>query len=441
MRAKKQQPSKRQLTTRVSLVLAGIVLLNGALLDTAQAQVSPPAVQGGQQSAQTPSDAQLSPRLSGRNNLEADIAQSQQQLQRLIATPGTSLVAVARERARLGALHYLNRQPLKAVTQLRMAIPPLEQELGIFSHQLVEPLGYLGLSQQQLEQHEAAADTLTRAQHITHRAFGTLNETQIPLVYSKADSLQAQGEWWQAEQLQRTVYRLHKHNFGIDAPETLGALNQLGTWLTRAGRTNSALSLYRTGLKDLKDSNGNDTPAMAPLLEGMARAFLFSNTARGRSLNLLLRVQKLTLQHPDHFGPADRLMANLQLADSLMLFSLERDAMPHYLEAWNTVQNSTGLSAWERNQFADRRLVSGPFEELSEQQAQTRVHFHFSFDLRKDGRPSNVKLINTTASPTLALPTLATFRAVRFRPKFSQQQAVERPNQEIWVSYRRPTRS
>ncbi|MFK7956044.1 MAG: tetratricopeptide repeat protein [Lysobacterales bacterium] len=415
-------------------LLALLTLPHGSL----QAQTALPA--GNDNPAALIESAPTTPRQS-RDSLRNDIVDSQRRLAAEITISGAASVEVARERARLGALHYLNREPLKAVIQLKMAVPPLEQTLGIFNHQLVEPLGYLGLSQQLLEQHEAAADTLTRAQHITHRASGTLNESQIPLVYSKADSLQAQGEWWQAEQLQYTVYRLHKHNFGVDAPETLGAMNQLGTWLTRAGRTKTALSLYRSGLKDLKDAEGNDTPAMAPLMEGMARAFLFSRGIRGRSLNLLLRVQKLTAQHPDHFGPADQLMANLQLADTLMLFSLERDAMPYYLAAWNTIQETAGLSDWEHNQFSQRQLVSGPFEELTEQQASTRKHFQFSFDLRKDGRPSNVKLVSTSASPTLALPTLATFRAVRFRPQFSDGEAIVRPNQKIWLSYRRQPQS
>ncbi len=318
---------------------------------------------------------------------------------------------------------------------LRSAVAGMERELGIFNLQLAEPLGYLGLSQQALEQHEVADDTLNRAQQITHRARGTLNKLQIPLTYSRSDSLLAMGEWWKAEQLQYTAYDLNRHNFGPKGQQTLGAMNRLGTWLSRSGRTKPALSLYRIGLRDLLDENGEDTPEMAPLLEGMARAFLFTPGVRKRSLNLLQRVKNLTREHPDHFGPADQMVASLQLADALMMFSLEREAMPHYLAAWQSIEENPDFGPWEKNLFAGRHLVPGPLAEISESQAQSQTYYRFRFNLKEDGRPTRVKLIETNSHPTLVLRTMAVFRSLRFRPRFEDGKPVEQFNQDIRVSY------
>ncbi|MEM7708798.1 MAG: tetratricopeptide repeat protein [Pseudomonadota bacterium] len=372
----------------------------------------------------------------GRTTVGQDIAASRENLRALIREHGGDSLAVARERSRLGSLLYLDNQSLAATRQLQTALPALQRKLGLFHPQLVEPLGYLGLSQQALGLNEAAADSLTRAQHITHRSLGTLNENQIPLVYSKADAIQASGDMWQAEQLQYMVYRLHEHNFGPAAAETLGALNRLGTWLTRAGRTRPALTLYRLALRDMLDENGNDTPEMAPLLEGMARTFLFTYGVRGRSLNLLQRVVNLTESFPDNFGPGDRFMANLQLGDTLLLFSLERDALKRYTNAWRIADESPVLGDWERRQFTDRKLVAGPFMELTEDGVKTQTWFRFRFDLRPDGRPGKVKLVDTNALAGVVSQTIARFRAARFRPLIVDGVPQPRTEQEILVAYR-----
>ncbi len=378
---------------------------------------------------------------ASRTSLAEDIAASRETLRALIREQGGDSLAVARERSRLGSLLYLNNEAMAATREFRTALPALQRELGLFHPELVEPLGYLGLSQQALGLHDQAADSLTRAQHITHRTLGTLNENQIPLVYSKADSMQAQGEMWEAEQLQYMVYRLHEHNFGPAADETLGALNRLGTWLTRAGRTGPALTLYRLALRDMLDDEGNDTPEMAPLLEGMARTFLFTYGVRGRSLNLLQRVVNLTENFPDDFGPGDRFMANLQLGDTLLLFSLERDALKRYTKAWRIAQESPVLGDWERRQLTDRKLVSGPFQELTEDGANTRTWFRFTFDLRPDGRPGNVKLVGTNALAGVVTQTIARFRAARFRPLIIDGEPQPRAEQEILLAYRNVRRA
>ncbi|MEM9532856.1 MAG: tetratricopeptide repeat protein [Pseudomonadota bacterium] len=384
-----------------------------------------------------PPDAPTDRPFDVQRDLDRDIAEARKSLSEALRTHGEDSIAVGRARSQLGALLYLNREPLPAVVELRRAVATLEPKVGIFNAELVQPLGYLGLSLQKLNQHEAAADHLSRAQHITHRQLGMLNESQIPLVYSKADSVAAQGDLWQAEQLQYAVYRLHRHNFGPTSPETIGALNILGTWLTRAGRFRPALSAYREGLNNLKDADGNDTPEMAPLLEGMARTFLyFPSRQRGRSLNLLRRVTELTEERQDHFTEGDHLMANLQLADTLMIFSHERDALEYYSEAWQTWQEHPQTLGWAEGLLGARRLVAGPFEEIGEASAANRTYFRIAFDLRPDGRPSMVELLDTNARPSLVNPTITRFRAARFRPLIVDGEPMARPDQEIWLSYR-----
>ncbi|MEM9183334.1 MAG: hypothetical protein AAGB27_09280, partial [Pseudomonadota bacterium] len=99
----------------------------------------------------------------GRTTVGQDIATSRENIRALIRAHGGDSLAVARERSRLGSLLYLDNQSLAATRQLRTALPTLQRELGLFHPQLVEPLGYLGLSQQALGLNEAAADSLTRA--------------------------------------------------------------------------------------------------------------------------------------------------------------------------------------------------------------------------------------------------------------------------------------
>lgn len=358
-------------------------------------------------------------------------------LERTEAESGSDSLQSAQARARYGSALYLNNQPVGAVRSLRRAVSTLESELGIYHPDLVEPLGYLGLSLQQLQRHESAADALVRARHITHRQLGLLNEQQIPLVYSAADSVAAQGELWQAEQLQYAVYRLHEHNFGATSPETVGALNRLALWLTDVQRFQPALSLYRLGLRSLEDAEGNDTPEMVPLMEGMARTFLFQRIYPGRALNLLLRVVELTDERRDHFKAPDRFLARVQLGDALLLFSHERDAMEHYLAAWNVAHGEDGMGDWAHKLFDQRTLVAGPFMEISEPENPSQNWFRFQFDLRADGRPQMVDLVETNARAGLASYSINLFRSVRFRPLIVQGEARPRAGQEILLAFRR----
>lgn len=354
----------------------------------------------------------------------------------LVAATGDETLDAARSLIRLGAKQYHEGLHFYARDNLRRAVRIYEELVGPFDTDLVEPLTYLGLNLQAMGHHEAAADTFTRAQHITHRSAGMLNPDQVPMIYSRIDSLRVLGEFWEVGQLLTSAVKLQKHNYGADDDETVASVNQLGLWLAQRGRYHPALSLYDSTRRQMEAEGKEFSGALLELLKGKAFALLFVPQLERHSLDQLAEAKHLADQHAEKIDPARRLTAALNYADMLMVFEREQEAVKIFRDAWELTQTEPELAGEEAKQFGPLKLVRSPLEIIDPAKPPVDRWVRMQFDLSADGRPRNPRVIESNGSIKFRQGAVAFFRISRFRPTFVDGVAQKRKDQELHLQFR-----
>ncbi len=307
----------------------------------------------------------------------------------------------------------MTRDFAQAARSLELEILRIERQEGVFSDALIEPLIMLGLAWHALEDDRRSSDSFTRAQHITHRHEGVLNLRQIPLVLFRTINLMEGGDWWQAEQLQRTGYRIMRHHFGVSHRRTILSATRLGTWLTLMGRYKPALTMYRRHLIELQQIHGGSHPSMAPLIRNMAITFLHEGLTVDRGITMQEQLVYLHEEYPHEFADNEKYASRMLLADLMMKNARESEAIEHYLEAWRFASD-----AQKQQQSSQLRIVRGPFRWAPEA-GEDQLYFDFRFRVRDDGRPQYIKLMDTNATSGQSVAAIKLFRQSRFLPKIS----------------------
>lgn len=319
----------------------------------------------------------------------------------------------------LGAALYHAGQPREAIAPLQESIALIRGHHGLYSDILVGPIAYLGMAQQALERHQAALDTLSRAQLISHRRWGALNPFQMKLVYAKVASLESLDQLDEAEKQLRFALKLSREQHGADALETLPHVYYLAEWLRTIGSFRDSLSLYRDAMAALQGEYGEDTPAMVPAMRGMAQTFLLQQDVDvDRGLTLHRRIVALMETRPEVFSLADRIHAYADLGDWLILFEREEEAWENYARAWALGQEDDSRD-WAAYFSEPRLIYAGPnltVDFMGYQVIGEEVFYDFEFRIRRDGRPSHVKVLDSNLSKLTRSRAVGFLRLGKFRP-------------------------
>ncbi|MDX1571030.1 MAG: tetratricopeptide repeat protein [Xanthomonadales bacterium] len=324
--------------------------------------------------------------------------------------------------AELGVTQVLLGQYDEAFKGLSRAELILKQQLPLYSAELLSPLTFLGSALQAVERHEEALDAFTRAQHITHRLWGAHNDTQIRIVYAKADSLQALGRLQDAEHLQHTAYQLQRTNYGVRSTEAIEASARLGNWLRSIGAYHEAIRHFHGAIDEIQGS-GPDIPEAYPLLRGMAHAY--RGGYRGRyARSMYQRILAMMAEHPDRFSLDERIGAYLDYGDWAMQRYHEGEAVEQYEQAWSLAEAAGPDGKRWIEYLANPQLVR--FGEMAPFDVSGGNEFiAFEFNLSDDGRPRKVKVVDHGAAKRASYEARRHFpKEVRFRPPIIDGEAV-----------------
>lgn len=301
-----------------------------------------------------------------------------------------------------------------AVPLLENAIKALEAAQGTHTDDLVVPLGFLGSSYLQLDRAGEAVTALSRARAITWLENGRNNARQLPLIYVEAEALKSLGRLEESEQRQREALEITRSAHGEGSMQAALALGRLAEWKAGAGEYEKSIILYSQAIDQARDAaGGRDHADMLPLMQGMARTFLAEGFVPGRALPLVERVVQLVDREDAGFDPVTRIEARMLFGDLLMRFSLERQALETYQDAWG-IASRHQLDAWLQR-LARPEKVAGKFQAVDTPPS-SGDYFVFRYDLKDDGRPVRVALVDTNAEPVVSRWALQRFREVRFRP-------------------------
>jgi len=118
----------------------------------------------------------------------------------------------------------------EAIAAYSARVTKIESAGGVWDQGLVEELAALGRAQQELGEHAAAVDTLSRALHVNRINAGLHTLEQVPVVEAMIESYTALGDWGQADLYQNYLYYVQHRAYGIDDPRMIPVLERLGCW-------------------------------------------------------------------------------------------------------------------------------------------------------------------------------------------------------------------
>jgi hypothetical protein len=160
----------------------------------------------------------------------------------------------------------------------REAIETLESSEGAYSGALPEQLLSLGLNLQQSGRHEEAVKLFRRGVHLARINNGLYGAEQMPLIEREIASHVALGQYSQADERQRYLYRVQMRNLesGLGRAD---ALMQQAHWQYQAyrlavegddySRLLSMWDLYRLALNDIVAREGETSVTLIQPLQGM----------------------------------------------------------------------------------------------------------------------------------------------------------------------------
>lgn len=329
--------------------------------------------------------------------------------------------------AEVGVTQVLLERYGEALANLRQAEDILDRNAPLYSEKLLSALSFLGSALQKNGRHKEAIRAFTRAQHLTHRLWGTKNKEQVPLAYAKAESHQAIGELYQAEQLQRYALNLYRANYGEKSPEAIAASARLGTWLRSTGDYHGSLYHFRMALAELH-GKGPDVPESYPLLLGLAHAY--RGGYRGRyARSTHQRILDLVESQPEQFSLDQRINAHLGFGDWLMQRYYERKAVRQYEAAWKLANEAGADGQSWMEEFSNPKLVRygdmAPHDIVGANQ-----YVKFKFDVKADGRARRVKVTEYDCDGRDQYIARLVFpNQIRYRPAIVDGRAVTRADQ------------
>ncbi len=336
---------------------------------------------------------------------------------------GTRSLEHGKALAERGMTQLLLGNTRAALADLEQADAIYADALPIYSEELIAALSYMGAALQSLGRSEDAMVALIRAQHITHRLWGTDNREQIPIVKALAAFQQTQGDLSQAESLMRFAVKLAHTHYGENKPEGIAATAELGAWLRSTGQYHEAISELNSALDKLQPGD-SDSVLAYPLIKGLAHAY--QGGYRGRfARSMFERMLKLQDENPQQFSLDQRIGAHLQFGDWLMQRYFESAAVEQYTAAWRLADMAGPDGAQWKRQLASPSLVR--YGEMSPNKMSAENRFvDFRFVIRDDGRPAQVEITNHKASVRQRSESLKAFRdEIRFRPAIVDGIAME----------------
>jgi tetratricopeptide (TPR) repeat protein len=169
---------------------------------------------------------------------------------------------------------------MQDVRAYREQIGRIEQENGAYAPGLSEQLLGLGLALQRNGDHLQAIEVFKRGVHLARINEGLYSDRQMALLQGEIASQVAIGEYEEADERQRYLYRVQAET--LSDVSRGRALVQHALWQRQAyeagigeepfSRLVRMWSLYRLALTEISEAEGQTSPLLLPPLYGMLRS-------------------------------------------------------------------------------------------------------------------------------------------------------------------------
>lgn len=264
----------------------------------------------------------------------------------------------------LALVQYRNGQFEPAIQNFISAVEIIEDLGDRLSIDIVNPLKGLGAAQLGNGRPDLAAQSFTRAAHITEVNEGPHNLEQIEILESLAESQVRIGDMKAAKDVLERIYILNVRHFENDPMGLLPALIRRAHWQHRAGYYIDERTTYRRAIRIIEEVQGKDSPMLIEPLVMLGKSFYFTdmsveggvtytytNVSTGE--NYMKRAVRIAENTPD-YPWLDLANTKLALGDLYMYKDSIHRATSMYQEVWAL------LSADEDRLFAREEAFSDP---------------------------------------------------------------------------------
>ena len=354
-------------------------------------------------------------------------------------------------------------QYAKAEASYNEALQLAERDAGLESERVLAPLLGLGNTLAASGRHQQAVPRLQRALAIQRSQYGLFDLRQQATLKSLAASLTKLDRIDEAQDLMIYRVRTAEKNFGEGDPKVIPAVCDLGDWFSEVGLAPEARLTFQMALNIAGDKESLNAPIIVEPLRGIARTYMrrasypenwlrpLSHPRKcgsgpfwcelGRSSNVESRdlssdgeralQRALRILEADPGASMPTLIETLiQMGDWRQIQKAPSAALPYYQRAWKLIHEAASLPSSTaaalnvpvRVAYLTPQIVSDVPEVPAEQMRSNYVQVEFT--VAADGSVQDARIVDHDARDKYAQEIFDAVRAARFRPKFTDGQAV-----------------
>lgn len=245
-----------------------------------------------------------------------------------------------------------------AITNYKTSIALIERADGVGSPLLVGPLTGLGDAYVRSALYAEARGAYELALRGNHAAAGFYNLEQLPIMDGLSESYLGLNKLPEANAQQRNQVAIARRREGAASPATVPALYKLARWYNRTGQSLEARNTYQAARRIIRDSSGDNDPALVDSLVGESITYL-NEGAVPASAALLKQALDLLDAQPtiDHRKRAEILV---DLGDLYTLSRQSRSARQRYIQAWQELSGEDSLLDDRDRYFGRPARIAGP---------------------------------------------------------------------------------
>ena len=306
---------------------------------------------------------------------------------------------------------------------------------GAFSPLIIAPLTSLGDSYQEGGEYLNAASAYSEARSVNRRAFGLLNEDQIPLLDRMAQSMLALNQPVEADQQQLEALRLVERNWPVGSKEALAGIYKYASWLRDNGRYQEERGQYARALRIIRERFGKDDPQQVMALIGIGNSFRNQRIPEGQGVSALRDALALLLAQNDRNELAIAEVLR-DLGDWEVAFNKVGYDGAEYRRAWQLLGDVDNGESLRDSWFTGPAYVlREPISQrsLSQEQDAPAGHVLVKFDLDSSGRSANVVVVESDPPGLKDESVLRHVRRSRFRPQMANGELV--PGEELALQF------
>ncbi len=309
---------------------------------------------------------------------------------------------------------------------------------GPFSPLVIQPLTNLGDNYQEGGDYLQAITAYSEARTVNRRAFGLLNEDQVPLLDRMTRSFVELNKPAEAEAQQLDALRLVERGHAPASDEALGAIYKYAAWLREGGRYQEERDQYARALRTIRDNLGKDDVRQVRPLMGIGNSFRNQRIPEGQGAGALRDALALLIaqQDPDELAVAEVLR---DIGDWEVAFTKVDYDGAEYRRAWELLAEVPNADKLRTEWFTGPNYVLREpisLRGLSQEPSALAGHVLVRFDLDKSGHSENVQVVESDPPGLKDEAVLRHIRRSRFRPQMANGDVVRREALALQFNYR-----